>query len=174
MRIVSISEITNMTDYLNDDQKSTFKDQDITPLIMEPGDTLWRFISQKNKNKFSDFWIDSETMGAIMSIFRSWDDYSERTKKEVVKNNLAILNEWSKLSWRIKITFRKDTVAYKGKTGPQKQFDKNKIINQFGMETFKAIEHRCGGQNQYVIPRFKGIGDLDADEFAEITHFSRL
>lgn len=80
-------------DKLSLNQKTTFLNENNNAVLLETGDVLWRFISQKNRNKFSDFWMDSSTMGSIMSIFRSWGDYSENTKKQTVRNSLAILDD---------------------------------------------------------------------------------
>lgn len=114
-------------------------------------------------------------MGDIMSIFRSWGDFSENIKKNTVRNSLAVLEGWSKLSWRIKVTFRQPVIAYKGPTASQKQFDDSgKASPFFGAQTIKSIEHRLGGSDQYVIPRFKGIFEEEAKQYAEVTHFAHI
>lgn len=172
---LSQSFVIEEKDKLSHTQKTTFLNESCSVVLIETGDVLWRFISQKNRNKFSDFWMDSTTMGNIMSIFRSWEDYSENTKKQTVRNSLAILDDWSKLSWRVKINFKVPIIAYKGPTGPQKLFDNSdKAVSFFGEKANKAIEHRIGGYDQYVIPRFKGISDEEAKQYAEVTHFSHI
>lgn len=68
-------------------------------------------------------------------------------------------------------------VAYKGTTGPMKQFhevDSPFLFGEDGAKALKAIEHRLGGHIQYVIPKFKGISEEQAKEFAEVVHFRRI
>jgi len=162
------------SDHLGSQVSSFLNSKDIITMLIEPGDSLWRFVSKKNSNKFSDYWIDSETMASIMHTFTSWNNYTQHAKKGAIQDNLAILGNWgSNLSRRVRITFKAPVIACKGQTGPQKFFNENEkssIQMYFGGPAIKAIEHRIGGFQQYVIPRFKGINNAKAAEYAVVTY----
>jgi len=176
MKTIVSTAVQSKSDLLSHHQKTMFDDaQSIQTVEMEPGDALWRFVSQKKKNRFSDCWVDRETMKALMEVFRSWGDFSEKTKKKVVHDNLAILEHWSKLNWRVKIEFKKSVIAYVGATGPQKHFsDQPEVSQMFKSKVYRTTDHRIGGFKQYVIPRFKGIKESSSEEFATISHFAHL
>lgn len=169
------SLITQNIDILNDVQKTSFHDQKHEIILIEEGDSLWRFISQKKHNYFSDFWVDNETMRRMMSIFRDWDNREENVRKDLIKSRLAITDQWrSRVSWRVKITFKKEVIAYRGTAASQKGYHEKETVRWFGQELQRPIDHRRGGELQYVIPRFKGITESDANIYAEIVHFSRI
>ncbi|MEP7169204.1 MAG: hypothetical protein ABI855_07510 [Bacteroidota bacterium] len=175
MKTLTKNDIQNKKDRLTEEQENSFVSKsDIKILLLEPGDILGRMISQKNRPKFSPFWMDEKTMSDIFSVIRSSEDYSEANKKNIIRNSGAILKEWSNLSWRIKIALKKPVIAYHGKIGTQKNFDNDlKITGAFGTMV-QAKEHRLGGFEQYVIPSFYRINDEEGETFAEIKHFAHL
>ncbi len=189
MTSIKITDIKDPADQLTQRLKDSFLNQSaIEAVIINPGDSLWRFVHTKNGRRFSDCWITPETMRDVMSIIRSWGDYSKQTKVNVVRDNLAILSDWRRkyknsigqdrisdqVSWRLKITFKKPVVAYVGQTGPQKG-ELLKEIKFPGDEGYKKVESRIGGLVQVIIPRFGGgISTSTGEQFAEITHFSEL
>ncbi len=147
-------------DELSLQQRSTFIGP-IQTTLLSPGFILWRFVSDQKRNRFSDCWVDPETMKFIMQIFHSTGNFSEAYKKEVIMNHLGILEEWSKLSWRVQIILKKEVIAYVGEIETQKRF--SDVKNEFafgGPGTIKKVtETRLGRLVQYVIPRFKGLPD---------------
>jgi hypothetical protein len=169
MQSLPLNHKIDAEDKITAHYQSTFQSQsDIRPVMLEKGEKLWRLVSSQSGRKFSDFWMDQDTMSKLMSIFTSWSDFSETTKKNVVRDNLAILDAWkSKLSWRCQITLLQPVVGYYGQTGPQKHFSDENGIS-------KAVEFRLGGHNQIVIPRFKTIGEADMGKWATVSHFARL
>ncbi|MEO8088325.1 MAG: hypothetical protein ABI763_16005 [Bacteroidota bacterium] len=175
MKNITPTQPKNFLNALNDDQKASFKDQSKVEVFqIEPDDVLWRFISQKNKPPYSDYWIDGETMHSIMTSFQDMGNFQMDVKKHVVRESLAVLNNWSKLSWRIKITFKKAIIVYKGIAGSQKVLSKGiNVINKYGKLT-PATEYWRGGCVQFVIPEFKNISSDKASEIATVTHFAHI
>jgi hypothetical protein len=173
------SDVKEFADQLSSVQEKSFLDT-IEIYRMKKGESLWRFISERKQSRFSDYWIDPPTMKAIMGIFTSWGDYSMNTKHEVIRDNLAILYPWSALEFRVRVTFKEDMIAYAGQTGPQKKFASTRRDRaagnntHFGMSGEKAIEFRVGGHKQFVIPRFKGISEKEAEKYAEVTYFEHI
>jgi hypothetical protein len=177
MTTISINQVTDPKDRLTDHHKSTFASANNVEIIqLNDGDCLWRFISKKKGRIFSDCWIDSPSMNYIMQAIHSTNSFSQQGKKKVVRDNLAVLENWnSNLSWRVKILFKKPVVAYKGKAGPQKFFvDDAALTDKWGTPVSKSIEHRIGGLDQYLIPRFSGITADQAAEFATVTYFAHI
>lgn len=175
MKALTKNDIKDKKDLLTEEQENSFLlKSDIKILLLEPGDLLGRMISQKNKPKFSPFWMDVKTLSDIFAIIRSSEDYSQANKKNIIRNSGGILQDWSKLSWRIKIEIKIPVIAYHGKIGSQKNFDNDlKVTGAFG-EMVKATEHRLGGFEQYVIPSFYKISDEEGEKFTEIKHFAHL
>jgi len=179
MEKLELSEISDQKDRLSSEQRESFTDG-FDAYKMQEGESLWRFVSVQ-KRKFSDCWIDSETMASIMRTFKSRGDYSMSTKHAVIRDDLAILSSWkSYLQYRVKITFKENVIAYVGNIGPQKQFAsvKDDVYasggNSFVREVQKAVEYKIGGHKQFVIPRFKGMSDEDGEKYAPITYFARI
>jgi hypothetical protein len=160
-------------DAMTPEQRASFL-SDYRTVLLPVGFELWRFVSKQNDNRFGTFWMDVQTMQTIMETLHSTGIFSEKYKKENVRNNLAILQDWSNLSWRVKIRLLKEVVGYEGVTGSQKQFDEHQNDLPFGggekME--KVIETRIGRQTQYVIPRFRGLEDFN--NWASIEHFAHI
>jgi len=129
-------------DILSEHERSTFlKADDIKTVLMQPGDSLWRFTHSRNGKKFSDCWIDAENMKFLTGIFVSRNEYTQRAKTEPVKNNLGVMEVWFEgndkypdtrnqmLSYRIKITFKQPVIAYTGILAPQSDWeDTNRLV----------------------------------------------
>ncbi|MBL0104977.1 MAG: hypothetical protein IPP51_15170 [Bacteroidetes bacterium] len=175
MKIITEKEIPAGTPKLTEDLLSTFVDQsNIKIVLIEEGDTLWRFVSQKNKPKYGLFWVDVPTMTSLMSIFSSVGDFNMNNKKKVVHDNLAVRSDWSKLSWRVKVKFNKPIVAYYGLIGPQKLLDSSIVIQSSFGKLHPITEYRIGGFNQYVIPSFSSAQDSHGEKIASISHFVHI
>ena len=175
MKAILSKDITSDSDKLSVELEDTFLNKgDIQIIQIEKDDVLWRFVSQKNRPKYSAFWVDSETMSSLMSVFRSWGDYSETTKKEVVRDNQAVISDWSRLSWRMKVSFIKPVIAYYGIVSPQNLLDE-KINVQSALGGTKPLsEYRIGGFKQYVIPSLNKMSDSKGEEIASIAHFAHI
>ena len=115
-------------------------------------------------------------MDKLMAIFRSWGNFSEAAKKAVVRDNVAVLEEWkSKLSWRRQVQLRKPVVGYYGQTGPQKEFAPNAAWSEaYGSPVESIKEFRLGGFNQIVIPRFYRMPDSEGKQWGVVSHEARL
>jgi hypothetical protein len=175
MKNITSTPPKDFTNSLDNEQINTFKYQNQIEVIqIEQEDSLWRFISKKNDSPFSAFWIDGETMHAIMSTFHGFDNYQIDVKKHVIRQSLAVIEKWSNLSWRVKVTFKKPVISYKGVAGPQKVLSKDiNVLNKYG-KLIPAIEYWHGGFNQYVIPDFKNISSDQAKAIATVTHFTHI
>ncbi len=164
-------------DAMDSHYESTFLNKNqIIPVLLEPGDKLWRVVSTQKGRRFSDFWMDQDTMRSIMSIFSSWGIYSEDIKKAVVRDSVAILDAWkSNVSWRCQVTLLKEVVGYKGQTGPQKHFTADAVASEILKRPVEHLsEFKIGGFDQIVIPRFKNTDDLNMEQFGRVSHFARL
>ncbi len=130
-------------------------------VVLPINSVLWRFVSKQNDKKFGAYWLDTMTMQSIMRTLQANHDYSESFKKDNIRNSLALLVDWSELNWRIKITLRKEVIAYVGNTELQKQFKVVPNAFPFGGDDKieKVTETRLGGHVQYVVPRFEGLPD---------------
>lgn len=138
------------------------------------GLSLWRFCSSVNRYYFSDCWIDSPTMTEIMTSFRAVGIFTSKYKKELIRSNLAILYDWNKLDYRVKIELKEDMVAYIGTIGSQKVFipAKANLLVKKGATVEKMVEHRIGGHTQYIIP---GLARMPKEnKFAKVQHFSPI
>jgi|GEM_PF-3938268 len=123
-----------------------------------PGAVLHRFA--QGRYPLSDCWMDDETyIPLIRSIQESGrSGRSEKMKRNMIRNGLAVKTEWNRLTHRVKIVLKKPVVAYVGYTGPQSKsivIDRSSALNPNGAEMTKKIEFRLGGEQQYVIPYFK-------------------
>lgn len=175
MREITEAEIEKLGLNVDYNSVSTFNDpSDVKLVLIEIGDVLWRFVSRKNQPKYGKYWVDKETMSGLMSIFWSWNAFSMPIKKEVIRDNMAILNDWNNLSWRMKVEFRKPVVALYGTIGAQKLFGDDVSIKYNGNRVFKAMEYRIGGFKQYVIPYFENLNDFEGEKVAPISHFAHL
>lgn len=164
-------------DELTDRQAASFLNPNaIKPILLEPGDKLWRMVSKQHGRRFSDFWMDPDTMSQLMNVFVSWGVFSEAQKKSVVRDNCAILDAWkSNLSWRCQIKLSQPVVGYLGQIGPQKVFSENASESkQYGRPVEQLTEFRIGGFNQIVIPRFAGLKEEETGKWGTVTHFARL
>lgn len=148
-------------------------------VLLPPNFVLWRFVSQLKDNKFGAYWMDPATMRALMDSIQSTHTYTDAGKKEIVRNDLAVLESWRNpkdpewrphISWRLKISLKKEVIAHLGQIGPQKQFESEAIKQPVPVD--KAMEHRVGGYTQYVIPGFRGLPD--DNEWARIEHFAHI
>lgn len=160
-------------DTMNGEQITTFHNGYQT-LILSADSVLWRFVSKQADHRFGAFWLDSETMQTIMQSLHTMGNFSLDFKKDTVRNNLAILEKWSNVSWRLKIKLRKEVVAHVGFTETQYHFID--VPNTFsfggGEKIEKLSEKKLGVQKQYVIPRFSGLPD--SNEWASIEHFAHV
>ena len=143
-------------------------------VVLPVGFELWRFISQKEHNRFGTFWMDGSTMTAIMQTLHANGNFTQEYKKENVRNNLAVLDNWSHLNMRVKVRLTQEVIAYVGQTGYQRQIEQQPNTMSFGggNTVEKVTETRRGGQNQYVIPRFKGLPDNN--KWARVEHCAHI
>lgn len=153
--------IISAADQMNSVQKESFKGG-YKVFVLPVGFQLWRFVSTKTGFYFSDFWMDQETMRGIMSELHTSNTFSQEFKKTNIRNSLAILEQWSMLNWRLKIVLQKEVIAFVGQTGKQKGFEDSDREFSFGAgKTEKLRNVREGGHLQYVIPRFKGLPNVN-------------
>lgn len=143
-------------------------------VVLPVGTELWRFVSQKEHNKFGTFWMDPQTMSSIMQLAQVNGNYSQDYKKENIRNSLAVLNNWSHLNMRLKVRLTKEVVAHVGPTGYQRQVQHlpNEMAFGGGNTIQKVTETRRGGHVQYVIPRFRGLPNTN--EWARIEVFVHI
>ena len=172
-------------DKLTEDDKSTFKDKTFDTVILKEGMILHRFISEKHYNPFSNCWIDHKTFTEMINYFQHAESLSSRARKEYIRNQLAILKDWNKLNYRVKIALKKDIIAYVGPIEVQKvvmEFNsvqaafeyKNSPKNK-NFKKEKVSEYRIGGFKQYFIPRLKNKSVRGNDnEYAKILHSAHL
>ena len=154
-------------DELSPEQKQSFHSVYRTQ-ILPAGTVLWRFVSKQSDRRFGSYWMDSQTMRTIMETLHANNTFSERDKKENVKNSLAVLDRFSLINWRLKIKLRKAVTAYIGITGTQKNYEITNNDTPFtGPKNIERVtETRLGRLEQIVIPRFRGLSNQNewADE----------
>ena len=167
------TEQISIVDTLTIEQKNSFLNG-CQIIILPIGFELWRFISNQADKRFGSFWLDSQTMDTIMRTLHYSGNFSQANKKNNIRDNLAILKEWSNVNWRQQIKLRKEVIAYVGKTGPQKNFKlkSNDLPFGGGAEIQQVIETRIGSQTQYIIPRFKNL--QNNNEWALLSHFAHV
>ncbi len=173
MNLQNSTKKTDPLDQLTQEQKDSF--QGGYKMVRLPAYTeLWRFISKRSGHKFSPFWIDGETMRSIMFSLHSTGNFSQEFKKDNVRNNLAIMKDWSNLSWRLKIKLKQEVIAYKVDIKTQKSF--LEVENHFafggGERVYKLVETTLGIKQQIVIPRFRHVGD--DNKWAKVEHFAHI
>jgi hypothetical protein len=173
MLFESHTGIIDNADAMNLEQKNSFL-KGYRAVQLPIGFELWRFVSKQTDSRFGAFWVDAQTMKSIMQILHTNNNFSETYKKDNVRNSLAVLSEWSNLSWRVKIRLRKEVIAYIGEIGTQKKFLEQENIFSFGGREpiLKLIETRYGQNIQYVIPRFKRLPNTN--DWASIEHFVHI
>jgi hypothetical protein len=137
-------------------------------VLLPVGTELWRFVSQKEHNRFGAFWMEPQTMASIMQTLHSNGNFTQEYKKENIRNSLAVLNSWSHLNMRLKVKLTKEVIAHVGATGYQRQIAHipNQMAFGGGDKIQKVTETRRGGHVQYVIPRFRGLPN--SNEWARI------
>lgn len=144
-------------------------------IVLQPGTELWRFVGSASTTHLGAFWMKPETMNEIMSQMKFAHNYSKQFVKEFIRNNLAILGEWSDLTFRQRIVINKEIIAYKGIIGRQQKWAKtneNIPFDTKGREVEKMVESRLGGYTQYVIPRLRG--KFRENEYVTITYYSKV
>jgi hypothetical protein len=166
-------------DELTNKQAETFTSMGgITKQLCQKNDILWRVVPTFKGKVFSEYWMDVPTMRTIMAILVSRNDFSNEAKVELFMNSLGILYQWGeenraekakgnalmqqKLTnwkselWKVKVTLKKEVPCYVGITAPQK-----------GLRMDNRAEFKTGGFTQIVIPRFYGLNNMDAKEWAD-------
>ena len=139
-------------DKMTEKQRSSFKNG-FQMIKLPVGTELWRFVSTKTTGNLGAFWMNPETMRILMTQMKLNNNYSKSFVEEYIRNNLAILGDWSDLSLRQKIRINKEVIAYKGLT-PQVQKKWNKysgdspVRNTKNGEITKLVETRYGGYEQ--------------------------
>lgn len=153
-------------DTISLDQKLSFQNS-YRAYLLPVGFELWRFASRSSRKHFGSYWIDPQTMEDVMQIFHDNNNFSDRYKKDRIKNSLAILDNWSNVSWRVKIKLSKEVIAYVGQIGKQKKWIDVDNTMPFGRgEMEQLIEIKTADSVQYVIPRFEKLPDLN--EWAKV------
>ncbi|CAN5587960.1 hypothetical protein BH23BAC1_BH23BAC1_25530 [soil metagenome] len=170
----------DVSNYLSKQLEDSFNEK---PKIVKlrSGFNLWRFCSSANRYYFSDCWIDDPTMSEIMTSFRAVGIYDKKFKKDLIRNQLAILYNWNKIDFRVKIELKVDMIAYIGTISSQKVFIpvKSDMIASKGAKVEKLVEHRIGhrigGHIQYVIPKLKKMPfNKKENQFAKVLHFGPI
>ncbi len=162
MLFESYTGIIDNADAMTIKQKNSFL-KGYRAVHLPIGFVLKRFVSTKNAPRFRDYWVDSQTMTSIMQIFHTNNNFSEAYKKEIIRNSLGIISEWSHLEWRVKITLSKKVIAYFGEIGPQLIWTEQENTFPFGgpKTILKLSEKRFGQYMQFVIPRFEYMPDIN-------------
>jgi hypothetical protein len=156
---------------LSEQQKKSFKDQQYSEMILQPGFELYRFCKGRNL-RFSDFWMDKET---VKDIFRTFGDLMERSKMRgfnfakttvatiSVRHTLAISENWNNLLYLHTVRVKEPIEAAFGTIAPQplynlkpEEFNPSEIILK-------------GGGKQYVIPLFSYL--INQKRYSEITDY---
>jgi hypothetical protein len=162
-------------DKMTEEQRTSFKNG-FEMIKLPVGTELWRFVSTKTTGNLGAFWMKPETMKSLMTQMKLNNNYSKNFIRENIRDNLAILGDWSDLSLRQKIRIKKEIIAYKGLTQVQKKWNKysgdSPVRNTKNGEITKLVETRFGGYEQYVIPRLKGL--MRDNEWAEVVYFQRV
>ncbi len=172
-------------DELTDHQRSTFLDpNDISQVLLQQGDALWRFVTSSKNIRYSTYWITDEMMKDFMSVIHSWNLWSENGIRTLVRDAHAIpthfetpqgVKESQKSNFRFRVKVKTPIVGYVGKTAPQRgpavDFHPPK---HWGSEIMKRIETRIGGYNQIVVPCFQGIGNNDAERYIDDFYFAPM
>lgn len=178
---------------LSPGQRATFlNDQAIRPEVLKAKTQLWRFNPLRFPRGISEYWMSETTMRQIMSIITSRGDFSNAAKREIVKENMAILDVWGKrrdrqlqkqqdedirnmAAWRLRIVLTHDVHAFIGQTGPMKDMQHNSAASQhYGGETTNIAQARMGGHEQVVIPEFAGKNEDGIKPFAYIDYQVKL
>ena len=167
-----VGQISN-ADKMTAEQRTSFFGPYQT-VALPAGAELWRFISKQMDHRFSAFWVDAQTMTTIMQTLHTTGRFSQEDKRENVMNSLAILQDWSQLNWRLKIRLKKEVIAYTGQTDTQKKFTDVPNTTPFGgpVTIRNVTETRIGREVQYVIPRFKGLPNVN--EWASVELFVHI
>ena len=180
---------TDHADELTPRQQASFLSvQGIEKVTLSPATRLWRFNHLKTSKAFSPFWMTEDTMARLMSIINTRGDYGLSAKREIIKESMALLDSFGKqensksdkdfdrdsrnmAAWRMRIRIIKPLVAYIGQAAPQKEMKHDEEASEhFGAKTEKMTQHRMGGHNQVVIPRFANINESAAAEWAVIDY----
>jgi hypothetical protein len=172
---MKFADVKDPADRLSEEFKGTFANQaGIEPILIGEEEKIWRFVHTKNGRRFSHCWVSPDTMNGLMGLIRNWTDYSEGAKKKIIRDKLAIMEDWktTKVSWRLQITFKKPVIGYRGTTAVQQAFES--AGDMFGAPAEKRTELRRGGFEQIVIPRFAGISTELGSEYASMTHFVHI
>jgi hypothetical protein len=146
---------------LSPNERNTFSGA-ITPGLIEKGTTIYRFSNFGNVN-FGTYWTDRATVATIFEIWSHYEDFSLKSLKEVIQNNLAILNSFNNnfdLLIEAKVKSDSPLVGFRGATISQQGFEKNqqaaminqKYLSSFGQVVHQSTDHRAGGLSQIVIP----------------------
>jgi hypothetical protein len=171
-------EISKEDNLTGDNLKSFMSMGGITKQLCQKGEVLWRVIPRFKGQIFSDYWIDTATMHQIMAILVSNNNFSNDAKVELFMNSLGILYKWGEDEriekakgdvmqqeriknwknelWKAKVTLKQDVLCYVGITAPQ-----------LGIRFDNSKEFKAGGFKQIVIPRFKGVSNIDAIAWAD-------
>ena len=176
MKIISFETIEKGEDKLTNEQKSIFAfSNGITPIVLEEGDRLSRFYSSSG-SMFSVFWVDHRTVKYTMEIIHSRGDYEKNTKKEIVKDALAVLNNWSNIDSKVNVKLKKKVIVNMGNIGSQKQQTEATKLSKilYANPTPSNLEYRIGGLKQDIIPYFKNISLAKAQDFFSVTHNATL
>jgi hypothetical protein len=160
-------------DMLSPNQRSTFLGT-IQTVLLPKDFVLWRFKSKHSDNAFGAYWMESETMASIMQSLHKIGNYSQEYKKENIRNNLAILEKWSFLNWRVKIRLTKETIAYTGQVADQDLWVEEKCpqYDSGNSKVTKLNEIRRGSAVQIVVPRFWHI--TESNEWAQIEYCQHI
>lgn len=168
-------------DQLSEEEIQSFLNQRYDTVILQKGKILWRFYSQKKYNVFSNCWVDDETMKKIMRSFQASGRFDLRYKKEFIRDNLAILQGWSHIQYRVKIKImaHEGIIAHKGIIAPQKRFGeinpRSEVFTNSRDNNSQMLEQRLGGLIQYVIPRLKDHSlSQPGNQYARVLHKAHI
>ncbi|MDB5247035.1 MAG: hypothetical protein JWQ40_1429 [Segetibacter sp.] len=156
---------------LSGKQRKSFKDEQFESITLQPGFHLYRFCKGREL-KFSDFWMDKET---VKEIFKTVGDLMERSKKSnynfakstvatiSVRHTLAISENWNNLQYLHTVEVKKPIEAAYGVIGSQPLYSVEK-------DAFNPSEMILkGGGKQYVIPLFSNL--INEKRYSEITDY---
>ena len=81
-------------DKMTEEQRASFKNG-YEMIKLPAGKELWRFVSTKTTGNLGAFWMKPETMKLLMTQMKLNNNFSKSFIREHIRNNLAILGDWS-------------------------------------------------------------------------------
>lgn len=166
---------------LNNQERMSFLNGVYTESTLGKGTKLWRFVSEmSDRYSLGTYWIDEPTMKEIMQTLHHHGDFSRKFKNEVIRNDLAIIEKWSRLKCRQQITLKKDVKVYRGIINRQLDLigSPTESVTLFDRKVAMYLSEnskmRAGGYTQYYIPQFRGMSKREKENWVSFGHFASV